>query len=243
MEPIKKISVVDSVVEAMLNAIQTGRFTPGHKIPSERVLTQEFGVSRTALREAFQKLEQLGKITIRQGDGTYLNPPTAENVRGEISLAFDLGTAGMNQYLEARESLETAAVRLAIERATIHDVEKLEQLLKEQEEHLNDTPIFAELDFRFHQTLVQTAQNNIILQFWLSIAPLIREQQDRVAPIPGMNLRAFKDHIKIVESIARNTPKKAETLIQKHLSMVLGDLLTGISLRLDSNNKKTTDES
>jgi GntR family transcriptional repressor for pyruvate dehydrogenase complex len=242
MEPIKKISVVDSVVEAMLNAIQTGRFTPGHKIPSERVLTQEFGVSRTALREAFQKLEQLGKITIRQGDGTYLNPPTSENLRDEICLAFDLGNAGMNQYLEARESLETSAIRLAIERASVHDIEKLEQLLKEQEEYLDNTAVFAELDFKFHQTLVQTAKNHILLQFWLSIAPLIQEQQHRVAPILGMNRRAFKDHVKIVESLARNTPKKAENIIQKHISMILGDLLTGISLRLDSNNKKPSEE-
>ncbi|HWR40114.1 MAG TPA: FadR/GntR family transcriptional regulator [Patescibacteria group bacterium] len=242
MEPIKKISVVDSVVAAMLTAIQNGRFTPGRKIPSERVLTQEFGVSRTALREAFQKLEQLGKITIRQGDGTYLNPPAPENIRDELCLAFDLGTAGMNQYLEARESLETAATRLAIERATPHEIEKLGRLLQEQEEQLNNTTAFAELDFKFHHTLMQTAKNKIILQFWLSIAPLIREQQDRVAPIPGMNVRAFKDHVKIVACISRNTPKQAQGLIQKHLSMVLGDLLTGISLRLDAGSKNTTEK-
>lgn len=234
MERIRRVSVVDSVVEAMLQAIQDGRFTPGHKIPSERVLTQEFGVSRTALREAFQKLEQLGKITIRQGDGTYLNDPASVKLFDDISLAFELGEAGMNQYLEARESLELSAVRLAVERATAEDVALLEQILKEQAENLNDPDTFKELDFKFHQALLSAAKNSVLMKLWSSITPLIQEQLVKVHHIPGMLERAFKHHKKIVEAISRDEPTKAQNVIREHLGMVRGDLLTKMSMEISS---------
>jgi len=240
MEPIKRFSVVDSVVEAMLKAIENGKFIPGHKIPSERILTQEFGVSRTALREAFQKLEQLGTITIRQGDGTYLNPPAPESLYGEIKHAFDLGRSGMNQFLEARESVELTAVHMATERITLEELGILKQLLKEQEENLTNTSVFMELDFKFHHVLVQAAKNDLILQFWLSIVPLIKEQQARMSTVPGMANRAFNHHQKLVDSITRRETRKAQNIIREHFGMVLGDLLTKVSLRLGSSNKQTT---
>ena len=240
MKLIKRISVVDSVVEAMLKAIQEDRFIPGHKIPSERVLTQEFGVSRTALREAFQKLEQLGTITIRQGDGTYLNHPAPESLYGEIKHAFDLGHFGMNQFLEARESLELTAVRMATERITIEELEGLQQLLNEQKKNLQNTSVFMELDFKFHHDLVKAAKNDLILQFWLSIVPLTKEEQARMSTVPGMADRAFNHHQQLVDLIAHKETKKAQNIIRQHFGMILGDLLTKVSLRLGSSNKKTT---
>lgn len=230
MERIKRFRVVDAVLEAMLDAIQNGRFTPGQKIPSERVLTQEFGVSRTALREAFQKLEQLGKITIRQGDGTYLNFPVPENLCGDINTTFNLGESGMNQYLEARESLEIAAVRLSIERVSEEDIEFLNQLVKEQASYIKDPATFTQLDFKFHHALVQAANNNIILQFWMSIAPLIQEQLSRVSTVPGMLERALKHHKRIIEAISLEEPRKAENTIREHFGSVPGDLLVKMSL-------------
>ncbi len=64
MPPIKRLNVVDYIVEEMLTRIRSGEFKKGEKIPPEKVLTKEFGVSRTSLREAFKKLELLGLITI-----------------------------------------------------------------------------------------------------------------------------------------------------------------------------------
>ena len=55
--------MVDAVVEQMVEAIKSGRFKEGNKIPSEKMLTQEFGVSRTTLREAFEKLEYFGILS------------------------------------------------------------------------------------------------------------------------------------------------------------------------------------
>ncbi|MCU6747173.1 GntR family transcriptional regulator [Faecalicatena acetigenes] len=69
---VKRVTLVDAVVEQMVEAIKSGRFKEGNKIPSEKMLTQEFGVSRTTLREAFKKLEYFGILSIRQGNGTYV---------------------------------------------------------------------------------------------------------------------------------------------------------------------------
>lgn len=74
---IKRVTLVDAVVEQMVEAIKNGRFKEGEKIPSEKMLTKEFGVSRTTLREAFKKLEYLGVLSIKQGNGTYVTDSNA----------------------------------------------------------------------------------------------------------------------------------------------------------------------
>lgn len=221
MEIKKKPRVVDAVVEAMLKAIEEGRFVPGKKIPTERILTKEFGVSRTSLREAFQKLEQLGKLTIRQGDGTYLNPP---EVSQKISLALALNKVSMSQYIEVRELLEIAAIPLIVERATTEEMENLTQLINKQAENLENNHAFAQLDMEFHQTLMAMAQNVVLLQCWSVSGPALREQMLRICAVHGMKQRAFKDHQKLFDYIAAAEIKKAQSQIRQHFARIPSDL-------------------
>lgn len=221
METKKKTSVVDAVVEAMLKAIEDGKFVPGKRIPTERALTKEFGVSRTALREAFQKLEQLGKLTIRHGDGTYLNPP---EISEKISLALALNNISMSQYIEVRELLECVAVPLIIERATTEELDALGLLLKKQEENLDNNQAFARFDTEFHQTLMAMTKNTVLVQCWEVSSPALREQMQRICAVHGMKQRAFKDHQKLFDYIAAADAAKAQNLIRQHFARIPSDL-------------------
>ena len=225
----------------MLKAIQNGRFQPGQRIPSEKILTQEFGVSRTTLREAFQKLELLGKISIRQGDGTYLSETSFKPLYAEIQTAFLIGNTDLTQYLEAREHLELTVARLAIIRATKEDLVLMENILKAQNDNLKNPVSFAELDFEFHLTLMRSAKNSILLQFWMSIVPLIKEQQQRVAPLPGMRERALRTHTQLLSAIKQKDASKAQKVIREHLSIIPGRLLTDASRRTKNELDKNAD--
>lgn len=222
MELIKKVRVVDSVVAAMLQAIDTGKFVPGQKIPPERELTKMFGVSRTALREAFQKLEQLGKISIRQGDGTYLNDPEMSQ---ESPPMMDMSNISMDQYIEARELLETMALRLALERCTSEELEELGTIVQEQESCLKDSSKYAELDFKFHQKMIEMTKNRVIIQLWQSFAPTIKNMLIGVAQHSApMMQKAFKDHKKIYECLVKGELRETQGLIKKHFEKIPGDL-------------------
>lgn len=222
MELIKKVRVVDSVVAAMLQAIDTGRFVPGQKIPPERELTKMFGVSRTALREAFQKLEQLGKISIRQGDGTYLNEP---EILQESASMLDMSNISMDQYIEARELLETMALRLVLERCTSEELEELGAIVQEQELCLDNSSKYAELDFKFHQKIIEMTKNRVIIQLWQSFAPTIKSMLVGVSKhSPPIMQKAFKEHKKIYEYLVKGELREMQGMLKKHFERIPGDL-------------------
>ncbi len=234
MPPIKKTKLSDVVVEEVLKAVENGRFKPGQKIPSEKVLTKEFGVSRTTLREAFQKLELLGKMSIRQGDGTYVNDDTpSASFYTHLNRALAIGDTAFTQFLEARECLESYACQLAANRATDTDVDKLNNIIRQQETAVNNPDDFAEYDFFFHQALVEASKNPIILEFWTSIMALIREEQGRITLIPGIMEQALKGHKRIIKAITQKDDKKAQTFLQEHLSLLPGVMLSELSSRVN----------
>lgn len=236
---IKKVNIVDSIVDEMLNKIKEGKFKPGEKIPSERVLTQEFGVSRTSLREAFKKLELLGTITIRQGDGTYLNDSFQDNIiQNEIKKLFTVGNINVTEYLEAREHLEIKAAGLAAQRATQEDIENLSKIITELEQSIHNPETYQEKDFEFHTAIIRTAKNMIFNQFWSFLVPLITEQQRRSTDIAGMMKNAILGHKSILDAICSKNSKKAEKMMADHLAMIPGRLLSEVSRRINEEEKK-----
>ncbi len=238
MSSLKKVKIVDSIVEEMLNKIRSGEFKPGEKIPSEKVFTQEFGVSRTSLREAFKQLELLGTITIRQGDGTYLNDSAQDQlIQNEIRTLFTVGNMNISEYLEARKTLEIKAAGLAAQRATAVDVEKLGKIVNDFENSIDDPEVYKELDFEFHQSIINTAKNRFISQFWTLLIPLIKEQQSRSNYITGVTNNSVISHRALLDAIISKKSKVAERCMDEHLSMIPGRLLSEISRRVTSPEK------
>ena len=70
LKPVEKQRVAEEIVEQLRSLILTGQYPPGAKLPPERELAKKLGVNRASLREALKKLEHLGLVRIRQGDGT-----------------------------------------------------------------------------------------------------------------------------------------------------------------------------
>ena len=102
--------------------------------------------------------------------------------------------------------------------------------------------MFWEFDFKFHQALIQAAKNNILLQFWMSIAPLIKEQQTRSSTIPGMTRQAIKVHKKLIQALGEHNIKKVQNLMQEHLAMIPGRLLSDVSRRVKNKSEAKPEE-
>lgn len=229
MGALKKVNTVDAIIEEMLRKIKAGEFNPGERIPSEKMLTQEFQVSRTSLREAFKKLELMGTITIRQGDGTYLNDNTQENSQDKIiqtwlRSSFTIGDNNLMDYLEAREMIEIKAAGLAAKRATQEDIEKISHILVTLDSA--DVSTYSQIDFEFHQAVVYAAHNAFISRFWDLLSPLITEQQARSNYIAGVRSNAFQTHKLLLDAIINKKSKNAEKIMADHLSMIPGRLFT-----------------
>lgn len=244
---IKRVSLVDAVMEQMEAAVQSGRFKLGDKIPSEKVLAQEFGVSRATLREAFKRLENSGMLDIRQGDGTYLQSSgldvgplqyveeqrlagseagkTDATETKQTNVSPYKGPLSLSDYLDAREALESEAAELAALRATEEDIVRLEKIVKMQEQLLDEPLLFEDMDMLFHSAIIDIADSRLISDFWHKMYPIIREQTKKSALIPGVTRNAYAAHKEIV-SLIKN---KAEgnllhSAIVDHIRMVPGRL-------------------
>jgi GntR family transcriptional repressor for pyruvate dehydrogenase complex len=239
LPPIKRLNVVDYIVEEMLTRIRSGEFKKGEKIPPEKVLTKEFGVSRTSLREAFKKLELLGLITIRQGDGTYLNDTQRDKIiQIELNKLLRINDIDITEYLEARKCIEITAVGLAARRAEEKDISLLTALVERFENENNTPEVCMELDFEFHQAIVRIADNRFLTKFWFCLAYLIKEQQIRSNYIPEALKSNMKFHRELLQAIKERNSKSAMRLMEEHLDLIVGRFIKEVSRKIVDNNNQ-----
>lgn len=172
---INRESVTQQIYNDLKERIIDGEFLSGEKLPSENMLSEEYGVSRLSVRAALQKLNTLGLVDIRVGEGSFVQEINFGNFMSEISdlIAQD----SMTKYLfEFRENIEKTCTNLAIARATEEEIQKLkeiaEDLLTVAKE--KDYDNYVELDYQFHYQLCKMSQNKLYDMVYSSIKDLFK---------------------------------------------------------------------
>lgn len=164
-------SLPDEVCERIKENIKDGTWKEYERIPSENELSEMFGVNRLTIRMALQKLNTLGIVETRVGEGTFVKRFSFSKYVGEIT-DFIMEPDLLEDVCEFRELLEVECARLAIERATPERLEELKTILDEyyaakleiSNAHAIDHDMFrklVELDLRFHQCIVRMAKNSL----------------------------------------------------------------------------------
>src|SRR5215467_10881639 len=129
LKPIEKQRVAEEIAEQLRDLILTGQYIAGDKLPPERNLAKELGVNRSSLREALKKLEHLGLVKIRQGDGTrvqdFMRTGGIDLVSHLVPLTQGGGGAILHDVLEFRRIYGREVARLAAERCDASDLQKL----------------------------------------------------------------------------------------------------------------------
>ena len=116
------------VSEQLEKMILSGLYKPGHKLPSEQTLANEFGVSRNVIREAYKSLMERGLVSVKQGKGTFVTAPHLNLVAQALNrfIQSTEKTSHTNLY-EIRRVLEVASVKLAAKRANNEDLVTMEE--------------------------------------------------------------------------------------------------------------------
>lgn len=164
LKPIEKQRVAEEIVGQLRDLILTGAYAVGDKLPPERNLAKELGVNRSSLREALKKLEHLGLVKIRQGDGTrvqdFMRTGGIDLVSHLVPLAQD-GPGILMDILEFRRIYGREVARLAATRCEAADLEKLAALADATDEAASAEQVLK-LDFEFYVALTQAAKNRVL---------------------------------------------------------------------------------
>ena len=138
------------------------RYKPLDKIPNEKMLSEELGVSRTTIREAVKMLVANNILTIQRGKGTYVtsNPYKRNDVFG-ISYLKNKKNLVLN-WFEMRLILEPANVRLVIEKASDEEIQEILKYERETAELIHLGKPYSESDKKFHSAIAKATHNNVI---------------------------------------------------------------------------------
>ncbi|MGW7535457.1 FadR/GntR family transcriptional regulator [Amycolatopsis sp. NPDC054798] len=206
---VRRVSVVDSLVEEMTRKILGGEWSPGTTLPSLRHFAASNGVSMLTVREAVRTLQARGWVETRQGVGTFVLEPAASRF-----VPWQLGASDAVEYrelVEAREAIESAIIALAARRRTAAELEVLTDLVDRMADARADRDRFLEADAEFHVALAEAAHNRILLRSMLAIrVPLRRLMADRLLAELAEHRdlsRSWEDHRAIVESVRRGVPE------------------------------------
>jgi GntR family transcriptional repressor for pyruvate dehydrogenase complex len=209
----------DKVADMMLETILSDRLSVGDRLPSERELGEQFGVSRTVVREAVRALVTKGVIDVRSGSGLRVAAVDANAVSESMSLFLRGGTLDFEKVHEVRTVLEVHLAGLAAERATDEDVAQLREIHERMQRETSDVEAAARDDLEFHRAIARATHNELFLLLMDSIgSSLIDIRRENLGS--GAAPMTLSQHEAILELIAAKDPEAARTAMRRHLDGV-----------------------
>jgi GntR family transcriptional repressor for pyruvate dehydrogenase complex len=209
------------VVEQIRQLIKEGELTPGDQLLPERELAEKLGVSRTSIRQALAVLEGMGVIEINPRDGAYVRQRSLEGAVESLTQVLFQEREQVKHSFEVRWIIETQAVRLAAERRTEADLERLQELNRRFASGLQAGDLAFDANMEFHLGIVETAKNPLLTEIMGTILTATVEVYAlarRQSLASSSNLSKFvNEHEQIISAIAQQNPDLAASLLGRHI--------------------------
>ena len=225
------IRLSDRVAQQLLELIQSTQLQSGAKLPTERALAEQLGVSRTAQREAIQKLASRGVLESRVGAGTFVGSrvplwheqavaPLESLLRDDPRYRYDV--------LEARQALELSTAWYAAQRATDKDRDRIRRCFDDMLRHqqARDAASAARSDAQFHLAIAEASHNAVLVQLMGSLFELVlgTVAQNRRLMFVHDDLSTLEhltaQHHNLMQAIVDGEPEQARSAIGQHLAYV-----------------------
>jgi len=211
----------DQITTHIQDLIIKNSLKVGDKLPGERDLANNLGVSRTVVREAIRTLSVRGLVEVQQGNGTFIKQLTPLSAAEPIKLLLRMRNDRdqFKDLLEIRRLLEVEIAGLAAERATKENITKLEEILRQQQANINNEEKFTRFDLAFHDTLIEATQNDLFQVLLAPITNLLLDFRiaayffDQTKSVKG----GLKYHQNIYERICARDVTGACNAMRKHL--------------------------
>ncbi len=223
IQPVKRLKLTYSVATELEGLIMRGEYTPGEKLPPERLLADSFGVGRSSMREAIRIVEAEGLVRSEHGVGVFVVRSQKQESASPQWLAIEDLT--LFDLLEVRLALERDSAALAARRIDASVVEELQGLIRAMaDEQLTSEQEFAQLDAQLHCTIARATKNPLMLRLTETIEPLCVTYSQRVIGLPGRRQLAQMGHKTIVSALAKGKSREASTAAVQHIRDVQEDI-------------------
>jgi GntR family transcriptional repressor for pyruvate dehydrogenase complex len=206
---VRSSRLYEQIVQQVEESIHKGALKAGDQLPPERELAEQFGVSRTAVREAVKALREKGLVEAYPGRGTFITDGSSYTIRQSLDRMMRSGHEGFTSLAEVREILEPEIAALATTRAGEEDIAAMREQVAAMDAAKGDPEAYIEADLDFHLALAEAADNAIILSLIDSIVGLLREQRMGIFQVDGGPERGQYHHKRILEAIEHRDPAES----------------------------------
>jgi GntR family transcriptional regulator, transcriptional repressor for pyruvate dehydrogenase complex len=212
----------DEVLEQLKLLLVQGDLKPGDQLPTERELSELFGVGRPSIREAIRTLCVFGFLEIRRGSGVYVkNTHLNSYIKGiqeSLELMVSINRDTVFETFKVRSVIEPYAASEAAKNADKDDLAMLEAAFLNLEANISDSKSYlAKDDFEFHNAIALCAHNNLLYHLINLMYSLIKRMDAKMHEFCDFPKVFHQDHILIFEAIKNHSEKEATRVMKKHI--------------------------
>ncbi len=230
-----------TVAERIKELVRQGAYPPGSRLPGERDLAEELGVSRVTVREAQIALEAIGMLDIRVGSGVYVLSQSKES-------AQELPDVGAFELTEARAAVESEAAALAAAAITDEEVSSLDEILRRMASETDPhSPLAADADRDFHITIARSTKNNAMIETVERLWRIrnekldVKQAYDSICELDPE--RRLKEHRDVVIALRDRDPDGARKAMRVHFKCIIEAMLKATEAQAIEDARRRTQES
>ncbi len=211
--------ISQNIVEQIRETIISGRLKPGDRLPSEKDLSVEFGVSKASLREALRALEALGMLEVKQGmgGGAFVTEVDLETARNNMFNYIFFQNPSIGEFTQLRAFIEPPVAEIAAFKCTQADLDYLEDNLNRTREKMDSVPFYYELDTKFHHRIAQISGNRLICFVIDSLKNAIVQIKLQLELDRDFSIQVYKAHMRLFDALRKRDPEKAREEMHRHI--------------------------
>jgi GntR family transcriptional repressor for pyruvate dehydrogenase complex len=216
-----------AVSAAVLERIRSGEFGPGDRLPTEKLLMQEYGVGRNSVREAVQALVTLGLVDVRPGRGATVIGIESDAVMDSETISVLLKEEAVDDLYAFRRLLEIEIAARAAVAATDRDLENIAASIRAFESALEQGRPISTLDDEFHAAVARASHNAIYATVLDAVSGLIANARRLSLNVSWASQRALVEHQKLYDAIVAHDPETAAAIMSTHLDSAIRAIQEG----------------
>ncbi|NHD19523.1 MULTISPECIES: FadR/GntR family transcriptional regulator [Actinopolyspora] len=217
LHQVPRARLYEQILAQLREYVAEAGLTTGDRLPSERYLAEQLGVSRASIKQAIVVLEVQGLVEIRHGGGTFLRQ---DSLTMEPISTLVERRRRLPDVLDAREALETKAAELAALRRTADDLTALEAALETMRTDVAEGGLGEDGDRRFHAAVTTAAHSELIAEFMHEISEQVAESRHESLQQPDRPARSLAQHERIAAAVREQDSQSAVTAMREHIATV-----------------------
>lgn len=227
-QSVKTGKISERIARQIKDTILSGAMKSGDRLPPERELVEHFQASRISIREALKSLETSGLLAIKPGSGVFVSEVNSKPMSESLASILRIKKVSMNELTEARMILEPNIAKLACDRVTPQDLQKLEENIAAALTIVKSKVSARVKNIEFHSLLAESTRNSVLTLTVKTLLDVLQEMSSEIVDDSPQNVEiashTVRHHKNILEALKEKDAEKVFTLMQKHIRKIQGSL-------------------